>query len=80
MGPEGRKKVVCKQGDLVWKSVPTNLVRSTAWFVEEMGLSWDEMRKVCLCLCLCSVLCALCSVLWVVLGFCRWLNLALICF
>lgn len=48
MGPEGRNKVVCKQGDLLWKSVPTNLARSTAWFVEEVGLSWDEMRKVCL--------------------------------
>lgn len=49
LGPEDRKKVVCKQGDMLWKSVPGNLATTTVWFVEEVGLSWDEMRKVSLC-------------------------------
>lgn len=51
LGPQGRNKVVCKQGDLLWKSVPGNLAVSTAWFVAEVGLSWDEMRKVGTVLC-----------------------------
>ncbi|CAN0077340.1 unnamed protein product, partial [Ectocarpus sp. 12 AP-2014] len=45
-GREERGKVVCKQGDLLWKSVVGNLAKSASWFVEEVGLSWDEMRKV----------------------------------
>lgn len=49
LGPEARNKVVCKQGDLLWKSVPTNLASSAAWFAEEVGLSWDDMRKVGVC-------------------------------
>lgn len=46
LGPEDRKKVVCKQGDMLWKSVPGNLAKTTVWFAQEVGLSWDEMRKV----------------------------------
>ena len=46
LGPEERKRVIFKQGDMLWKSVPGNLAKSTAWFVEEVGLSWDAMRKV----------------------------------
>ena len=57
LGPEERNKVVSKQGDLVWKSVPTNLARSTAWFVQEAGLSWDDMRKVCVCVRVCVCVC-----------------------
>ncbi|CBN80236.1 conserved unknown protein [Ectocarpus siliculosus] len=45
-GREERRKIVCKQGDLLWKSVVGNLAKSASWFVEEVGLSWDEMRKV----------------------------------
>lgn len=43
---EGRSQVVSKQGDVLWKSVPGNLAKSTAWFVQEVGLSWDNIRKV----------------------------------
>ncbi|CAN0340037.1 unnamed protein product [Ectocarpus sp. 6 AP-2014] len=46
LGREERGKIVCKQGDLLWKSVVGNLAKSASWFVEEVGLSWDEMRKV----------------------------------
>lgn len=46
LGPKGRRQVVSKQGDILWKSVPGNLAKSTAWFVQEVGLSWDDMRKV----------------------------------
>lgn len=48
LGPKERNKVVIKQGDLLWKSVPGNLAKATAWFVKELGLSWDDMRKVSL--------------------------------
>ena len=43
---EGRSQVVSKQGDVLWKSVPGNLAKSTAWFVQEVGLGWDDIRKV----------------------------------
>ncbi|CAM9433702.1 unnamed protein product [Ectocarpus sp. 4 AP-2014] len=45
-GREERGKIVCKQGDLLWKSVVGNLAKSACWFVEQVGLSWDETRKV----------------------------------
>lgn len=43
---EGRRSVVAKQGDILWKSVPGNLAKTAAWFVCEVGLSWDEIGKV----------------------------------
>ena len=46
MNAEGRRQVVSEQGDVLWKSVSGNLAKSTAWFVEEVGLSWNAIRKV----------------------------------
>lgn len=43
---EGRKQVVSEQGDVLWKSVLGNLAKSTTWFVEEVGRSWNAIRKV----------------------------------
>ena len=46
MDAEGRRQVVSKQGDVLWKSVWGNLGESIAWFVKKVKLSWNAVRKI----------------------------------